>query len=360
MISPATATASLLLAGLSLPAPVQESVPDAAAVEAAQQLAQYPEAPFEDREGNLWFATAFEGLIRFDGEEFVTFSTAQGLASSTVRDVLEDEEGVLWVGTTGGVCRFDGTSFVTLTDYGGIGTPTRSQEQGFHRDVWDLHIDGEGTLWIATMDGVYRRRGETFESFPLPVVARKGSFEFTERMVYCIAADREGALWFGTDGAGAVRYDGRDTEVFTAREHGLCSDRVAAIVEDRRGDLWFGTSGGGVSRRVGGTFTTHLRNETYSEHTGWGRFLCIFEDRAGDVWFGAAQAGGGVHRFDGRTFRYYSQPEGLGTGGVPSIREDRSGRLWLGTTSGVFLLVEDRFVNFTRSGWPRGSRSSGD
>jgi ligand-binding sensor domain-containing protein len=76
------------------------------------------------------------------------------------------------------------------------------------------------------------------------------------------------------------------------------------------------------------------------------------EDRDGNLWSGAYSPGGGVYRYDGEAFQYLSQKEGLGAGGVPSVREDRSGNVRLGTTSGVFRFDGERFQNFTKDGWP--------
>ncbi|MBL4590440.1 MAG: hypothetical protein JKY96_00625, partial [Phycisphaerales bacterium] len=49
------------------------------------------------------------------------------------------------------------------------------------------------------------------------------------------------------------------------------------------------------------------------------------------------------------SFEYLSVEAGLGTGGVPSIREDRSGNLWFGTTVGVYHFDGERFINFTKN-----------
>jgi len=340
-----TCLAPLWLVALSPLATAQAAAP--------VQIAQYPGAPHEDRDGNLWFSTVLEGLIRYDGEEFVHFTTEDGLAANGIRSIDEDDDGTLWIGTTGGVSLYDGESFTTLTDYADAPITYTFTELGDHRDVWDVLKDRRGNWWIATSDGVFRYDDATFVPFPLPVMgtdtAGEASFEFTPKMVYSILEDRDGNLWFGTDGAGAVKYDGTDTVVYTAEKDGLCSDRVCTIFQDRRGDFWFGSSDGGVSRYDGQSFTTHLRSATFSEHSGWGRFMSIVEDRAGHVWFGVASTGGGVHRYDGEAFRYFSEAEGLGAGGVPSIREDRSGRLWFGTTAGVYRLDGERFVNFTKS-----------
>ena len=314
------------------------------------QLAQYPGAPLEDRNGHLWFNTVLKGLIRYDGKEFVTFTMADGLPSNGIRDAIEDDDGTLWFGTTGGVSLYDGKTFKTLTDYGDIPVKSTFGQGGDHRDIWDLLKDRHGNWWIATAAGVFRYNGTSFTPFPLPVTAGPGAYEFTPNMVYSIFEDKAGVLWFGTDGAGAVSYDGTDFTPYTAKSNGLCSDRICTIFQDSRGTYWFGTSDGGVSRFDGTTFTTHLRSETHSIHTGWGRFMSIVEDRDANVWFGRCSAGGGVHRYDGKTFRYYSTADGLGPGGVPSIDLDRQGNLWFGTTSGVYRFDGERFVNFTKRG----------
>lgn len=325
---------------------------DAPAIAEPVQIAQYPGAPFEAEDGTLWITTVLTGVVRYDGTAFTTFTTADGLGSDMIRDVMQDASGELWFATTGGLTRYDGTRFETITAYNPMPEPRGGfGPEGFHRDLWDVMRDRHGTLWIATMGGVYRHDGTNFVRFPLPAASVAGQYEFTPEMVYCITEDRDGNLWFGTDGAGAVRYDGETFTVYTAANDGLASDRVCTIVQDRRGTYWFGTSGGGVSRYDGTSFETVLRRETPSEHVGWGRYMAIHEDRRGDIWIGVAGPGGGVHRFDGTSFRHFSEADGLGRGAVPSLSEDRQGHLWLGTTAGVYRYDGERFENFARNGW---------
>ena len=64
-------------------------------------------------------------------------------------------------------------------------------------------------------------------------------------VIYCLLEDKDGNLWFGTNGGGVSKYDGKSFTHFTEKE-GLSSNFVPSILEDKSGNLWFGTWGGGV------------------------------------------------------------------------------------------------------------------
>ena len=80
--------------------------------------------------------------------------------------------------------------------------------------------------------------------------------------VDCGYRDKTGNLWFGTDGGGVSRYDGKSFTNFTTAQ-GLASNVVYNITEDEKGNLWFATGGGGVSRYDGKSFTS------FTEAQGW-------------------------------------------------------------------------------------------
>src|SRR5262245_60767543 len=60
----------------------------------------------QDGRGYLWIGTE-EGLSRFDGYEFLTYSMRDGLPHPAVTSMAEDSEGRLWVGTFAGVARLE-------------------------------------------------------------------------------------------------------------------------------------------------------------------------------------------------------------------------------------------------------------
>jgi signal transduction histidine kinase/ligand-binding sensor domain-containing protein/DNA-binding response OmpR family regulator len=67
-------------------------------------------AIFEDSRHNLWVGTEGGGLLLFDrkkGNAAIRFSTADGLTNNSVLNILEDNEGHLWISTFNGVSKFD-------------------------------------------------------------------------------------------------------------------------------------------------------------------------------------------------------------------------------------------------------------
>src|SRR3989339_1104474 len=52
----------------------------------------------QDQDGFIWFAT-LNGLSRFDGKRFTTFRTNDGLNANLITSLLEGEDGALYIAT---------------------------------------------------------------------------------------------------------------------------------------------------------------------------------------------------------------------------------------------------------------------
>jgi len=271
----------------------------------------------EDREGYLWFGTMGGGVSRYDGVQFATFTTEEGLGDNGVMSLLEDREGHLWAGSHEGVCWYDGTRFTPLEDLTG-------------KWVWSMVEDRKGDLWFGTWgEGVSRYEARRADGADGPDGKEFATFTTEEGLagnrVLSILEDREGHLWFGTH-RGVVRYDGEGFVTFTTQE-GLADNRVHSILEDREGHLWLGT-GGGASRYDGKEFVTFTTEDGLVDNN----VVCILEDREGHLWFGTE--GGGVSRYDGKEFVTFTTEDGLPHNAVTSILEDREGNVWFGTYGG--------------------------
>jgi len=90
----------------------------------------------------------------------------------------------------------------------------------------------------------------------------------------------------------------------------------------------------------------HWRNYSPLDGLGSGKVRTILQDREGYLWFGTG--GGGVSRFDGHRFTAFTTHDGLGGNAVLSALEDRDGNLWFGfDRNGVSRYDGEEFTSFT-------------
>lgn len=197
--------------------------------------------------------------------------------------------------------------------------------------------------------------------------------------------------WFGSNGAGVFRYDGR-TIVHFATQHGLCNNQIREIKEDQLGNIYF-TTLAGISKFDGANFTTlpvvegaawklesddlwfiaagkngvyrydgeslyHLEfpkhyladdfyaafpNPSYSPY----EVYTIYKDRQEMLWFGTSNFG--ICRFDGQTLswmfeKHLSEIEGGGQFGIRSIIEDKDREFWFCNTSYRYRILSSSSI----------------
>ena len=153
-----------------------------------------------------------------------------------------------------------------------------------------------------------------------------------------IMQDREGFLWFATQGAGVVRYDGSTLAVLNRRS-GLPSDEVNAVFQDQSGHLWFATREGAV-RSDGGDLEIYTVEDGLPDN----RVHRICQGPEGDWWIGT---GKGVSRFDGRRFAAVEVEGGKKCDWVCPLGQDPE-ELWLGAGDGLYRLDRQDMAFVTR------------
>src|SRR5260221_9061624 len=68
----------------------------------------------------------------------INYDTRDGLAASVVYDAIQDKEGFMWFATENGLSRFDGKDFKTFTTKDGLPD----------NEILKLFLDSKGRLWI--------------------------------------------------------------------------------------------------------------------------------------------------------------------------------------------------------------------
>ncbi len=146
--------------------------------------------------------------------------------------------------------------------------------------------------------------------------------------VHAIIQASDGALWFGTLGGGASRYQDSTWTTFTTI-HGLINNHVNAIIESRDGTLWFGTSEG-VSKYRNGNWTTLGR-------LAGNDISAIIQASDGSYWFGTQKNGVTLLVILGIFEIYYpfTRADGLVDNDVNAVIESSDRAIWFGTRLGV-------------------------
>jgi len=171
-----------------------------------------------------WFGTEEAGVFHLKGNKWMTFTTADGLASNLVFAIWGKSSKAVWVGTNRGANLYDGSTWVTFTQADGLaGQQVRA--------IWS----DDKTFWFGTEGGLSRFDGQTWTTFTT-------ADGLSSNEVRALWGDNGGMLWVGTEG-GLSRFDGQTWTTFTAAD-GLSSNEVRALWGDSRGMLWVGTEGG--------------------------------------------------------------------------------------------------------------------
>lgn len=286
---------------------------------------------YQDSKGTYWFGTNGDGIIRYDGRMLEPIQIQGVHPHMRVMDMVEDEVGHIWFGTSEGLVQFDGEQFRVI--------PNNGKSPGHDGEIWSMAIDGQGLMWIGSTTGVSQFDGQGFQSFPLPDSKVKNPRPMlSDDTVFKILIDDEGTIWIATDGNGIFQYSQGEFHHWTA-ENGLPDNNVADILQDRQGNIWIGTFYGGVSKFDGKTFV-HFTEAGIIEGQETYNFL---EDSQGNIWFTAE--GFGVYRYDGKDFTQFTTKDGLTTHVVQHIFEDHQGQLWFGTWQGLCIFDGEQFVD---------------
>ena len=76
-----------------------------------KKLDEYIDDIDTDEQGNLWLASRYYGMFRYDGESWVNYSMENGLPGNNVISIFSETESDVWASTYGGITLFDGKTW---------------------------------------------------------------------------------------------------------------------------------------------------------------------------------------------------------------------------------------------------------
>ena len=250
-----------------------------------------------DRAGNKWFGTNAGGVSRYKDGQWKTFFPMHGLADYWIYSFAQQRNNDFWIGTWAGVNKVDGktgkfsTYVKELVNEWVYGISVDAQDRVWfgteggvsmfdgRRWVSWTHKDGLGApntdnLPFSANTGLGTRTRHDLS------VSSEGPATYNPNYVFSILSAKDGSVWAGTWGGGAARWDGKAWTNFTAKD-GLAGNIVYSVAQDADGALWFGTNNG-VSRYDGKAFASLGMKEGLLERNVYA--VAVAPD--GDIWVG--------------------------------------------------------------------------
>ena len=160
---------------------------------------------YQDSMGFIWFGTK-DGLNRYDGHEFKVFKNnvhdPSSLSGNFVKVILEDGNHNLWIGTIQGLSKYN----LMTGRFEQSGLPDSLIQTFRKRQCVSLAVDRRNTLWIGTDKGVFSlsladNRFTDYSKTGHPLAG------LSMKIIYRIAEDSEGKIWFSTPGSNLHGYD---------------------------------------------------------------------------------------------------------------------------------------------------------
>ncbi|PPU72753.1 diguanylate cyclase [Xanthomonas cucurbitae] len=286
------------------------------------------------------------------------YGQADGLQGMTVNSLLEDRQGVVWIGTELGLHRFERERFILVGKESGLDA----------RFIRALTLDRRGRLWVASVNGVFVGDGRTFtpvlrdgnpiraDSGNVIAAYADGAVVVSENQLLQLSPKApagwsvrvlplrlddgtllpagkallaDGQTLWSSCGKQVCRIDAAGHVALLGSAEGVPQRNWRAIFRDRAGRMWLRGGGAVLSRAPGEReFQAHPPPAGSSFDT-LSAATTLSEDAQGRL---LTRSDRGMVRWEGDHWRYFGHDKGAGISPmVGPLLMQSTGQLWIGT-----------------------------
>ncbi|WP_425392561.1 two-component regulator propeller domain-containing protein [Ekhidna sp.] len=292
------------------------------------------------------------------------WNTEDGLTSESTNEMIQSDDGYIWIGTYTGLHRFDGKNFTVFTSQNSdLPSP----------NVLRVKNGMNGEIWLGTLHGIVIFKSGEFVTPPGLEQTRNMSIE--EMLIA-----KNGKVWFSTKSNKVYCYEDGKLEDLTSTL-GLDEGTVLSITQDSNETVYFGTDNSWLvsysksraiqrlhlGQEINGINTLYNNNDLIYLGTGRGLYTydgatlkkrkilkstsisSVIVDQKNTLWLGTLR---GLFRYNNENQRLDSLTEesGMPNNIVRDLIFDQSGNLWVGTyRSGIFFLTDGSITSYAKN-----------
>jgi signal transduction histidine kinase/ligand-binding sensor domain-containing protein/CheY-like chemotaxis protein len=198
-------------------------------------------------------------LFGNEGIRIEHIDSKDGLSHNTVRHIIQDQQGLVWIASVNGLNRYDGYSFTAF--YPRFSTLSLSES-----NIRMMHEDRHSYLWIQTSSRYFNCYNQNNESF----VDYTGDGEARQYRGILEASNGDIWLWGTEHGLCRVTHHETGIKGTLYDKTNIGTDHISFILEDEESNIWAGTDKG-LFRYSNGMF--HRLREKISHY----KFHSAFE-----------------------------------------------------------------------------------
>ena len=323
----------------------------------------------EDSDGDLWIGTWAQGLFRYSPstDKVVVYPKINEQYSSHV--IYEDSNKDIWVGSWGyGLFKLRNPKDMENVSYQSFLHENGDDSSLSDNIVYDIAEDiNTHTLWVGTRSGLSILRLDESSSF-INYKSGKSDYRIPSDEVNSIMRDSQKNMWIGAIGGGVLMADTRQPafalHTLNFGDEDIPVTSVRTLFADSDQNLWIGVGTYGLARReyVTGELKMYSHIPEFSGVKDLpSLFAVVQRKKSGDIWFGMYNGGIYVYR-KGEKVKHLTTKNSafLTSDCVSALYEDYEGNCWVGTRGGIGVRLSDgtdyRFetMNFNDSlsaGW---------
>jgi signal transduction histidine kinase/ligand-binding sensor domain-containing protein len=262
----------------------------------------------QDKQGYIWGASYYDGLVRYDGTDFNKHvhdpHDPNSIGGNSTSCIAIDSANMIWIGlATKGLDKYDPQTN-TITHF--VHNP-EDRTSLSNDTIKAIATDAHGLLWVATnagLDVLNPSTGVFSHFFP----NERDSTSLSSNQINVLYVDKQNTLWVGCgvlgnspDQTGGLHRFNRDHGTFTRFLHqsqhpgSLSHNSVWALFEDQEKNFWIGTSNNGLQHlnRETGVFTNYyfklsgsgsVAEKPFYPDSDYTHITSISEDRYGIIW----------------------------------------------------------------------------